>query len=132
MPHLPCRILLATAALGMLGFGLAGLLAPLRLLALAGVEVDGALARVELGATYGGLLLALGVLLAACASDPRRYRAGLWLCLASHAGLGLARGAGMLLASLHTPFLITALVLELGLALAAAFLLARPAAAPGG
>lgn len=117
--------LLWVAGLGFLGFGLAFLLAPLETLAAAGIEVQGALAVVELRAFYGGLELGLGALLVAAALRPQYHRAGLWLCLTSYGGIGLTRAAGMLTASIASPFLWFALLVELALACAAAFALQR-------
>lgn len=119
------RILLAVAGLGFLGFGIACLLAPLQVLAMAGVQVEGAAAATELRAMYGGLELGLALLLLAAAVKPAWLGPGLWLCLASYGGLGLARGVGMWIAQLTTPFFVIALLLELGLALLAALALWR-------
>ncbi len=119
------RILLWVAGLSYLGFGLACLVAPLDTLAAAGVAVSGAPAGAEIRAFYGGLELGLGALLLAAALRPGQLRAGLWLCLASYGGIGLARLLGMALDSVATPFLIGATGVELLLAGAAALALLR-------
>lgn len=112
--------LLWIAGLGFLGFGLACLIAPAQTLGAAGVHASGALATIELRAFYGGLELGLGALLIAAARIAHYRRAGLWLCLAAYGGIGLARGAAMLVAQAASPFLWTALVIELVLAALAA------------
>ncbi len=109
--------------LGFLGFGVAFLLAPLQTIAMAGLPLDGAVAATELMAFYGGLEIALGALLVACALKPSRRRDGLVLMLATYAGIGLARVVGMLTTGGDTPFLRVALALELGFALLAAIAL---------
>lgn len=125
MRDLPGNIALWLGGLGFIGFGIAFLIAPLDTLALAGVEARGAGAAVELRAFYGGLELALGALLVTAALRPRHREAGLWLCLAAYAGLGLARAAGMLAEGFASPFHWVALGLELGLALLAGGALRR-------
>ncbi len=113
------RITLWLAGLGFLGFGLAFLIAPLQTLAAAGIELRGALAATELRAFYGGLEVGLGLSLLAADLHPPWRRVGLLLCLACYGSIGVARGFGMLLAAVETPFLWAALVTELGLATAA-------------
>jgi hypothetical protein len=113
------RVVLWISGLGMLGFGLAFLWAPLETMAAAGLRLDGALAATELRAFYGGLEVALGLLILACALRRDRVRDGLILALAIYAGIGLARLGGMLVSGADTPFLRFALATELGLALAA-------------
>ncbi len=114
------RVLLWISGLGMLGFGLAFLWAPLATMAAAGLVLEGALASTELRAFYGGLEVALGLLMIACAMRPGRLRDGLVLSLAIYGSIGLARLSGMLISGADTPFLRFALATELGLALAAA------------
>lgn len=113
------RVLLWISGLGFAGFGLAFLWAPLQTMAAAGLVLEGALAATELRAFYGGLEVALGGVLIACALDARRLRDGLVLVLACYGGIGLARLAGMLATGADTPFLRFALATELGLAVAA-------------
>ena len=117
------RVVLWISGLGMLGFGLAFLWAPLETMAAAGLSLEGALAATELRAFYGGLEVALGLLILACALRAERLRDGLVLSLAIYGGIGLARLAGMLIEGSDTPFLRFALATELGLAIAAAIAL---------
>ena len=74
-------IVLWVGGLGFLGFGVAFLLAPLPTIALAGLQLQGAVAATELMAFYGGLEIALGALLVACALRPARRADGLLLIL---------------------------------------------------
>lgn len=124
MRHL-APIALWLGGLGFLAFGIAFLVAPLPTFALTGLVLDGPVAAAEIMAFYGGLELALGALVLACALRPARRRDGLLLMGVAYAAIGLARLAGMVAHGADTPFLRAALALELGLALLA--LLAWPA-----
>lgn len=112
-------LVLLLGGLGFLAFGIAFLTAPLETFALTGVTVTGAVAAAEIMAFYGGLEIALGALVLACAWSPSRRRDGLVLMGAAYAGIGLARIAGMLAYGADTSFLRIALGLELGLAVLA-------------
>lgn len=118
-------IVLWLSGLSLLGFGVAFVVAPLQTMASAGIVLTGALEATELRAFYGGLEVALGVLVVACALTPARRRDGLILCLAIFAGIGLARLSGMLLSGADTGFLRFALGTELGLAALSALCLWR-------
>ncbi len=119
--------LLWIAGLCFLGFGLAFLIDPLGTLGATGIQLQGGLASTELRAFYGGLEVALGLLLIAAARVPRFEEGGLWLCAAGYGGIGLARLGGIALAGSGTPFLWFALSTELLLgALALLALRARP------
>lgn len=109
------RLLLIIAGLGFVGFGAAFMIAPLETLGAAGIELSGDLAATELRAFYGGMELGIGGLLVAAALQPAHWRSGLWLCLASYGGIGLARLCGILIAGSATPFLWFALATELSL-----------------
>lgn len=124
MRHL-APIALWLGGLGFLAFGLAFLVAPLPTFALTGLSLDGPVAAAEIMAFYGGLELALGALVLACALRPARRRDGLLLMGVAYAAIGLSRLAGMLVHGADSPFLRAALLLELGLAVLAA--LAWPA-----
>jgi hypothetical protein len=117
--NLLAAVVLWIGGLGFLGFGLAFLIAPLDTMALAGIELHGTLAAIELRAFYGGLEIGLGLLLIAAALRGDQHRPGLLLCMASYGGIGLARALGIALAGSATPFLWLALAVELGLALLA-------------
>ena len=88
------RVLLWISGLGMLGFGLAFLWAPLATMAAAGLVLEGALASTELRAFYGGLEVALGLLMIACAMRPGRLRDGLILSLSIYGSIALRAGDG--------------------------------------
>lgn len=113
-------VVLWLSGLGLLGFGLAFVIAPLPAMATAGLVLEGAVAATELRAFYGGLELALGGLVIACALRPERRRDGLVLTLAIFAGIGLVRFASMLATGASTSFLWLAGATEVGLALGAA------------
>jgi hypothetical protein len=128
--HRLAAVLLWVAGLGFLGFGVAFLLAPLRAMAAAGIALEGAIAATELRAFYGGLEVALGVLIVATALVPGRLRDGLVLTLSSYGAIGATRLVTMLATGTDTPFLRYALLVELGVAvLAGALLWALRAAA---
>jgi hypothetical protein len=111
---------LLLSGLSLLAFGAAISYAPLQVMAMADVVTRGAAATVELRAFYGGLEIALGVLVLICAWRPERRRDGLWLTLFVYAGIGITRGLGMLIDDVYTGFLGIALVVELGIAVMAA------------
>jgi len=119
------RITLWLGGLGFLGFGVACLLAPLQVLAAAGVTLSGAVAATEVRAFYGGLEIGLGLCLLLAALRSQHRQAGLFLCLAAYGGIGLVRAAGMAIDSVATPFLWFALATELTLAGLAACCLLR-------
>ena len=118
-------ILLWLSGLCFLGFGLAFLVAPLETLAAAGVAAEGAIAATELRAFYGGVEVALGGLILACALRPERRRDGLWLTLACYGAIGLARVAGMAIDGSDSFFLRFAAATEIAFALASAHALRR-------
>ena len=88
-------------------------------MAAAGLVLEGSLASTELRAFYGGLEVALGLLMLTCAVRTGRLRDGLILALAIYGSIGLARLGGMLVSGADTPFLRFALATELALAIAA-------------
>jgi hypothetical protein len=122
------RITLWLGGLGFVGFGLAFLVAPLQMLSSTGIVVSGDLAAAELRAFYGGLELALGMLLIAADLRPAARRHGLVLAFAAYGGIGAARALGMAVGGVATPFLWFALATELVLATLAAVALRLGAA----
>lgn len=116
--QLLARLVLWIGGLAFVGFGIAFVLAPLETMALAGIELQGALAATELRAFYGGLEIGLGLLMIAADLGGMR-RPGLLLAMASYGGIGLARLFGIVLEGEATTFLWAALGVELGLGLAA-------------
>jgi hypothetical protein len=119
------RFTLWLAGLGFVGFGTACLIAPLEVLAAAGVTLTGVAAAAEIRAFYGGLEIGVGICLLLAAMQPAWRKAGLVLCLAAYGGIGAARALGMALDGVATPFLWFALATELGLAALAAICLNR-------
>jgi len=119
------RITLWLGGLGFLGFGVACLVAPLEVLAAAGVTLSGPVAATEVRAFYGGLEIGLGLCLLLAAVRPHYQQHGLVLCVAAYAGIGLARATGMAIDGVATPFLWFALATELTLAGLAGFALLR-------
>jgi hypothetical protein len=113
------RVLLWVAGLGFAAFGLAFLIHPLETFALTGLTLNGPIAVAELMAFYGGLELALGALLVACASTPHRLRDGLLLTAVLYGAIAAARAAGMALTGADNAFLRAALAMESALALLA-------------
>ncbi|MGP8301186.1 DUF4345 domain-containing protein [Streptomyces inhibens] len=82
----------ATLALFLLGMGLYGLAAPARLVRPFGIRLDGATARTEVRAVYGGFGVAMAALLGWAAADPAdALRRGAVLAVAV-ALLGMAGG----------------------------------------
>ena len=116
-------VVLWLGGLGFLAFGVAFLLAPLPTMAMAGVQLSGALAATELMAFYGGIELALGGLLIGCALTAGRLRDGLKLSLVVYGSIAAARLAGMLVTGADSTFLRAALALEAGVAILAAIAL---------
>ena len=115
------KIALGLASLGFLGFGTAALIAPVQVMAGADLVLTDARAIVEIRAFYGGLELALGVLLL-LAIKAKYQSAGLILGFASYFGIAIARALGMIIGGASSSFLWFALVTELvfaGLCLAA-------------
>ena len=108
------RAVLAVAGLAMLGFGVLLALDPINWLARAGVTVGAdAVTRIEVGAFYGGIEIGIGLLLLLATSQRQYNRAGLWLLLGTHGGIGFTRVALMLASVTHAPFLIVAGAYEL-------------------
>jgi len=118
-------VLLFLSGLSFLGFGVAFLIEPVRTLALAGVVTEGAIAATELRAFYGGVEVALGVLIVFCASRRGRWHDGLWLTLICYGAIGLTRLAGMAIDGSDSFFLRFAAATEIGFALASAFCLVK-------
>lgn len=109
------RIVLWLGGLGFLGFGVAFLVAPVELIAQAGVAVSGEAAATELRAFYGGLEIALGLLLIGADLRGRRLE-GLILSLAAYGGIGSVRLAALLAGSGSNDFMWYALATEAALA----------------
>ena len=111
-------VILTIAGLGFVAFGVIFLCWPDMVLPGVGIQAMQPQAQAEIRAMYGGLELGLGILLLSCFA-PSRQHFGLQLSLASYGGLGLARAISMLTVGVATPFLWTALIWEIVIALLA-------------
>ena len=109
-------IALVLGGLGFVIFGVAMSVAPQAVMASIGWQIPDGVPTTEVRAFYGGLELALGVLLLAAARNPAYRRAGLILGGVSYGLVGLTRAAGMLIDGTGGGFLWGALATELGLA----------------
>jgi Domain of unknown function (DUF4345) len=108
-----------------LGFGLFFLFDPLGLMANIGIQISGAIAATEIRAFYGGLEIALGVLILTGVFRAAQRLPALLLCGVSYAGIGLVRVAGMAVDGSRSGFLWLALATEVGLAWSALWCLWR-------
>lgn len=105
------------AGLMYLAFGVMFIVDPLGTMSMAGLTLTGDLAATELRAFYGGLEIALGLLICIFASRRQRLADALLLSTISYGGIGSARLVGIAMAGSTTPFLTFALCIELGMAL---------------
>lgn len=114
-------LVLVLAGLGFLGFGAWFIVDPIGPLAAIGIGVSGDPAATELRAFYGGVQVAIALLMLVAATKPAWRDAGLWLVLAVNAGIAVARLLGVAIDGVWVPFFTYALIWELGFsALAAA------------
>lgn len=120
-------LVLWLAGLGYLAFGVGFLIAPVELARMAELSVASPAAVPELRAFYGGLEIALALLILAAALRPARRADGLLLSFATYLGIGGTRLASMLATGVSSDFLTMAVGVELGLGFAS--LLAWRAAA---
>lgn len=121
--HIVTLIVLWLSGLQLVGFGVAFLIDPLKTLGATGIHVEGALAATELRAFYGGLEVAVGLLLIAWTLTPARRTEALWLNLAIFGGIGVTRVVSMWLSGADTTFLRFAATVELVTAFATAWCL---------
>ena len=106
------------------GYGLAFILAPVVLSRFVTESVPASTSGlIDLRATYGGMSLAIGVLLFML-SGPAQLRTGLWAVLCLMAGMAGGRAYGMLVDGQPNGMMYLYLVLELVTALASAALIA--------
>ena len=112
------KLTLALSALGLLGFGLAMLIAPAAMLAPVDLAVETAAAYTEIRVFYGGLEIALGLALFHCLRQPALHRQGLQLSALCYGCVALTRGSSMLIEGSGGAFLWSALTLESLLTLA--------------
>jgi uncharacterized membrane protein len=92
---IPGLVLLLVGA-GFLGFGVAYTLWPVRMAALADLELPTRSARTDFTATYGGFQLGIGMFLLACTRHADWLAPGLWAATAALAGFASVRGLGIL------------------------------------
>lgn len=123
--RIPTLLVLVLSGVSLLGFGVALTYAPIEVLAAIDVSVTGAIADTEIRAFYGGLEIALGLLILAWTVDSARRRDALLLTMVVYGGIGLTRLASMLTTGDDTSFLRFALGTELGFLVLAAFLYFR-------
>ncbi|HXE58752.1 MAG TPA: DUF4345 domain-containing protein [Gemmatimonadales bacterium] len=107
------RGVLALAAAGFLGFGLAFLVWPLPTARVVDIVLPTADARVDFLATYGGFEIGFGAFLLVCLRRPQRVRLGLLASGCALAGFALARAIGIVTAGPVGPVIYGALALEL-------------------
>ena len=107
------RLLLATSALAFLIIGLLFLLRPIEAAASIGLAATEAAGRIDLRATYGGLMLGLGALFALPMIRPRLASVGPYLLLFVYVGLAFGRGLAMLLGEPPVGQMVAFLVIEL-------------------
>lgn len=106
------RLVLAIAALGLLGFGVWMLIAPQAVLAMIGISLQGPAALTEIRAFYGGLEIGLGLALCFGLLVPGWQRPGLALAALCYGTVALSRGLGMLVDGSGGGFLFGALAFE--------------------
>lgn len=117
------RISLVVSGLLFGAFGAWFLLDPAGAAALVEIELKSATARTDFRAGYGGLNLALGLLLALSARQAGTVRAGLWLQLTVGLGYAAGRTLGIVLEGGTTSVMYTILAVEVAGAAVAALLL---------
>lgn len=126
-------LLLALSGLSLLAVGWVGLTAPQDLMDPLGITLSSAGARSEIRAAYGGMHLAVGLLLLYAAARPGARSAGLWLTLCFMGGLTLGRLVSLVADGAPGGFVLRLLAAE-GLAAVLALVLLlgtpRPASPP--
>ena len=102
-------------AIGLLlvAFGVAYLIAPVPMAALAGLDLPTSLALIEVRGFYGGQLVGLGGFILLGVSKPRFVVPGLLLTALSLGGTAFGRIVGILAAGSLPPMIIAALILEI-------------------
>ena len=113
------RIVLVLGSLMYLLLGLAFLFWPSAMIAKTGLATLGPAGVTEARATYGGLELALGVLLALAAVQPTTVPYGLIVMALTLGGFALGRLVGMLVDGVHENFTLIYFAIEAASALVA-------------
>ena len=106
-------------------FGVAYLITPVPMAALAGLDLPTSLALIEVRGFYGGQLIGLGGFVLVGVSKPRFVVPGLLLIALSLGGTALGRMVGILAAGTLPPMIVGALFLEIAGSCVALFLLNR-------
>ena len=106
-------IVLLLAGLQLLAFGVMAAFDPVALLGPLGFVLSSGEAVTEARAFYGGVEIALGLLMSTCAYKPSWRKPGLVLVAACFAGIGVVRAVAMALSGTHSTFLVFALCVEI-------------------
>ena len=122
-------LLLALSALALLSVGWVGLSAPQELMTPLDISLEGPSAKSEIRAAYGGMHLAIALLLLYTAARVELRRTGLWLVLFFMGGLTVGRFVSLVADGVPNAFVLRLLLAEgLGTVLAAVLLSRRRAA----
>jgi len=114
------KIVLIVSGLMLLAFGVACLIKPISVLSNMGLNLpNDPMIRTELRAFYGGLEIALGIVLVYCAFNPTLVKPALWLCFLIFACVGGARLMGILIDHSATRTMIIVTAFEWAIAIAA-------------
>jgi Domain of unknown function (DUF4345) len=119
------RAYLLAIGLLLVAFGVAYLIAPAPMAALAGLDLPTPLALIEVRGFYGGQLVGLGAFVLLGVSKPRFVVPGLLLAALSLGGTALGRIVGISAAGSLPPVIIGALILEIGGSAVAVLLMRR-------
>jgi hypothetical protein len=106
------RLVLGTAAVLFLAFGVAYVTTPYRWAAFVDIALPTNTATADFVATYGGFQIGFGVFLFACLARPERVRLGLVASGCAVAGFAVARGATILALGGVKPVMYYALAFE--------------------
>lgn len=117
------RIFLALVSLAFLVFGLIGLINPVGTVLPLEIAIQTAQAKTEIRATYGGLMLGIGILLAYTAYDANAVKWGLIAVICLLFTIGLTRLYGLLVDGTQAKLQWQLLSMELGPALIALLIL---------
>jgi Domain of unknown function (DUF4345) len=107
------RIFLWATAAVFLAFGLWGLISPVAMVKSFGISLGGADGQTMIRASYGGILIGEGALLAWCAMSPDRLRFGLVSVVLLTLPILLSRVLGMAVDGATSPYHKAYVVIEL-------------------
>jgi hypothetical protein len=117
-------VALLLSALSFIAFGAAIMIEPVKVMAAADVSLTGILEIAEIRAFYGGLEIALGLLMLACLGKHRR-KDGLMLSAVCYGGIAIARIIAIGIAGVGSNFLHLALAIEVALSVLCLFAWSR-------